>query len=84
MFFNDEIPFRGRKRSYIANDLLVVVERWMRESVQSGGRMLGSEDACLGVSQTLQVLLAANGVLDEERRELAQMLRVRLEQGLRR
>ena len=84
MFYNDEVPFRGKNRRYIASDLLVVVERWVRESAQSGGTLLGSEDAALSVSQTLQVLLKARDVLSEEMREEAQVLRLRVEQGLRR
>ena len=84
MFYNDEVPFRGRNRRYIASDLLVVVERWLRESAQSGGTLMGSDDASLSVSQTLQVLLQAQGVLDERQREECQVLRMRLEQGLRR
>lgn len=46
--------------------------------------MLGGEDAAVGVSQTLQVVLTAQGVLDEREREVCQVLRLRIEQGLRR
>lgn len=32
MFYNDEAPFQGRNRRYIANDIMYVVELWFQNS----------------------------------------------------
>ncbi len=79
MFYNDEIPFRGKNRKYIATDMFHVIQRWFAESSQMGikGALFGGEENARVISQTLGVL-AANG-LDERQVEEASVLKTRIE-----
>jgi len=83
MFYNDEIPFKGRHRHYIASDLLHVIQRWYAESSQQGVKALfGGEDNAVTISQTLAALQLQGG-MDEARVEEARALRERVEIMLR-
>lgn len=86
MFYNDEVPFKGRNRRFIVPDLLNVVHRWMAESAQTGGRMFGSEENTVAVSELLRDLLeqGAGAGLGEDVVEEVRMLRGRVDVGLRR
>lgn len=81
MFYNDEVPFKGRNRRHIASDMLHLISRWFAESTQYGTSPFGSDETALAISQTLQVL-QQNG-LDERQAQECQILRVRIEQFLR-
>jgi len=83
MFYNDEIPFRGKNRKYIATDMLHVIQRWFTESSQMGikGALFGGEENARVISHTLGVL-AANG-LDERQVEEASVLKTRIEHMVR-
>ena len=80
MFYNDEVPFQGRNRRHIANELVYVVTLWSQESTRGAGKILGGEETAAGVSQALQ---AVQPTLDARRGEECQMLRMRIEHVLR-
>lgn len=83
MFYNDEVPFKGRHRHYISSDMLHVIQRWYAESAQQGAKALfGGEDNAVAISQTLGVLQTQGG-MDEARVEEARVLRERVEVLLR-
>jgi len=86
MFYNDEVPFRGRNRKYIVPDLLNIVQRWMTESAQTGGRMFGSEENTVAVSELLRDVSeqGASAGLSEDVVEEMRVLRARVDAGLRR
>ena len=77
MFYNDEAPFQGRNRRYIANDLIYVIGLWFSETSRGAETVFGGESNAEGVSQLLQVLW--QGGLDERRAEQCQALRLRIE-----
>ena len=81
MFYNDEAPFQGRNRRYIANDMLYLIQRWFQDSGRGGGKVFGSDSNTLAISQTL-LMLQQNGI-DEDKAEECQALRIRIEQMLR-
>ena len=77
MFYNDEAPFQGRNRRYIAHDLIYVIGLWFRETSRGADVVFGGDSNAEGVSQLLQVLLQSG--LDERRAEQCQALRLRIE-----
>jgi len=81
MFYNDEAPFQGRNRRYIANDLIYVISLWFRETSRGAEAVFGGESNAEGVSQLLQVLMQSG--LDEQRGQQCQALRLRIEHTLR-
>ncbi|KAI9704717.1 MAG: hypothetical protein M1836_006497 [Candelina mexicana] len=81
MFYNDEAPFQGRNRRYIANDLLYLIQRWYQDTERAGGRILGGESNAQAISEILQVL--QNNGLDDQKVEECRALRMRIEQMLR-
>ena len=82
MFYNDEAPFQGKNRKYIANDMLYVAERWFRESSRGNvGKVLAGESNAMAVLQTLQ-MLQVNG-LDGKELEECQTLCMRIDQIFR-
>jgi len=82
MFYNDEAPFQGRNRRYIANDIVYVVRQWFQDSIRSAGNLLGGENNAVAISQTL-LMLQQSGGLDARREEECQLLRTRIEHVLR-
>lgn len=80
MFYNDEAPFQGRNRRYIANELVHVVGLWFQDSSRGAGKILGGESNAAAVSQVLQNVQL---VLSAQRAEECQVLRMRIEQLLR-
>ena len=81
MFYNDEAPFQGRNRRYIANDILYVVQIWFQDSSRGTGQILGGDTNAVAISQTLQMLQQSG--LDEQKAEECQVLRMRIEHVLR-
>lgn len=81
MYYNDEAPFQGRNRRFIANDILYVVRRWFQDSSRDAGKILGGESNAIAISQTL-LMLQQSG-LDPKREEECQLLRLRIEHALR-
>ena len=81
MFYNDEAPFQGRNRRYVANDLIYVISLWFRETSRGAEVVFGGDSNADGVSQLLQVLLQSG--LDEQRAQQCQALRLRIEHTLR-
>ncbi|KAI9714654.1 MAG: hypothetical protein M1812_006319 [Candelaria pacifica] len=80
MLHNDEAPFRGKNRHYIADDLLYLIQRWFQNTERAGGRILGGESNSRAVSDVLGEL---QGVLrDEGRVEECRVLRRSIEQIL--
>ncbi|KAL9099539.1 MAG: hypothetical protein Q9163_004978 [Psora crenata] len=81
MFYNDEAPFQGRNRRYIAADIVHVVRLWFQESSRGKVRVLGGEESAAAVSQCL-LMLQQSG-LDARKGEECRELRFRIEQLLR-
>ena len=84
MFYNDEAPFQGRNRRFIAVDIVYVVKRWFETSdrgARGAGKILGGEGNAAAISQVLQMLLGSG--LDEATLEECRVLRARIEQILR-
>ena len=62
-----------------------MIQRWYSDSAQSAGRAFGSEENALAVSELLREVVEGGGSgLDEGELERCRMVRVRIEQGLRR
>ena len=81
MYYNDEAPFQGRNRRYIANDIIYVVQMWFQDSSRGAEPILGGESSAVEVSQTLHMLLQSG--MGDRKREDCQVLRMRIEQVLR-
>lgn len=82
MFYNDEAPFQGANRRYIAHDLLYLIQRWYHDTVRMGGIVFGSDSMAARVSEVL-LLLQQSGSLTPELVQLAQELRVRIDDVIR-
>lgn len=81
MLFNNEAPFHGANRHYIADDVLYLAQRWFQESSRGAGELFGSETNARGVQDTLANLPQSG--LSAERRTDCQQLRMRIDQFLR-
>jgi nuclear pore complex protein Nup155 len=84
MYYNDEVPFKGRNRRYIATEMVNVVKKWYQESAQTGGKLFGGEENALAVGEMLREVVEGGSGLGEEEAEECRVLRVRVEMGLRR
>ncbi|EEP77581.1 conserved hypothetical protein [Uncinocarpus reesii 1704] len=80
MFYNDEVPFQGRNRVYIGNDLVYLISRWYQETVRIGGGVFGSHVLANRVSEMLLLIQQSGG--DREIIEVCRDLRMRIEQSL--
>lgn len=80
IFYNDEAPFQGRNRRYIANHLVYIVRLWFQDSSRGTGQIMGGENNATAISQVLQTV---QPTLDAQRGEECQMLRLRIEHVLR-
>ncbi len=80
MFYNDEAPFQGKNRRYIANDIVYVVKLWLQDRRRGTGEVLGGAANAATISATLQTL---QPTLDARRAEENQMLRMKIEAVLR-
>lgn len=81
MFYNDEAPFQGRNRRYIANEIIHVVKLWFQASSRGTGKILGGETNAAAVSETL-LMLQQSG-LEENKADECRGLRARIESVLR-
>jgi nuclear pore complex protein Nup155 len=81
MFYNDEAPFTGANKKFIANDLLYTVQRWYSETVRLGGMVFGNDVLAARISEML-VLVQQSGI-PAEYVQLAQELRVQIENSIR-
>jgi nuclear pore complex protein Nup155 len=81
LFYNDEVPFHGANRRYIAHDLLYLIQRWFHDTVRVGGGVFGSGALAGRVSEML-LLLQQSG-LDGDAVQLCQDLRMKIDQILR-
>lgn len=82
MFYNDEAPFQGRNRRYIANDVIYVAGLWFQDSSGGAGKILGGEGNAAAITQTL-MMLQQSGLLDEKTLDECRALRARIEHMLR-
>lgn len=80
LFYRDEAPLQGKNRRHIANEILYVVRLWLQDSSRGAGGVLGGESNAAAISQVLQTL---QPMLDAQRGEECQMLRMRIEHVLR-
>jgi nuclear pore complex protein Nup155 len=78
MLYNDEPPFQGPNRKWIADDILYVCQRWFREA--RSGRLFGSDATANEVLSTLQV--AINNGLSRELVGECQTLRANIDRLL--
>ena len=81
MLYNNEAPFEGRNRNYIAADMLHLIQRWFHASSRGGGKIFGGDSNAAAISETLQMLQQTG--LDREKMEECQALRMRIDQVLR-
>ncbi|OBT97132.1 hypothetical protein VE01_04801 [Pseudogymnoascus verrucosus] len=82
MIHNDEAPFHGRNRRFIANDALYVIEKWYQDCIRHNREVFGGVDYAAGISTFLN-MLTQNGLEGDKVYE-AQELRVKIERVLRR
>lgn len=81
MFYNDEAPFTGASKKYIANDLLYIVQQWYNETVRLGGAVFGNDVMAARISEML-ILVQQSGI-PVEYVQTAQELRVLIENTIR-
>lgn len=81
MFYNDEVPFQGPNRMFIAEDLIYLISRWYQETVRVGGGVFGSDALAARVSELLLLIQQCGG--DRQIMEACRELRTRIEQALR-
>ena len=80
ILYNDEAPFQGKNRRYIARDILYVAQRWFQHSSRGPGKIMGGESNAATVSTTLQMV---QPTLDARKTEECHLLRMRIEHLLR-
>lgn len=81
MLYNNEAPFEGRNRRYIAADMLHLIQRWFHDTSRGGGKVFEGESNAAAISETLQLLQQTG--LDREKMEECQALRMRIDHVLR-
>lgn len=81
LFYNQQFPFAGPNRRYVADELLHLVREWFADCVRNNARLFGSEHTAMVVSQTMS-MLAQSGVLDAEQQREAQDLLRKIERAL--
>ena len=84
LFYNDEAPFHGRNRRFIARDLVAVVSRWLNDCDRRlrGAEVLGGEASAASVSECLGLVQRCAG-LEEGIVEECRVLRGKIERILR-
>jgi nuclear pore complex protein Nup155 len=80
MLYNDEPPFQGSNRSYIANDLLYLAEKWLNSTRTVAP--YGNDANATEVLQTLQYMMSSR-MVSGERMDRCQDLNARISQLLR-
>jgi nuclear pore complex protein Nup155 len=81
MFYNDEAPFTGANKKFIANDLLYIVQRWYAYTVRLGGAVFGNDVMAARISEML--LLVQQSGIPAEYVQMSQELRVQIENSIR-
>ena len=81
LLYNQETPFVGQNRHYIADDMLYVAEKWYRETARGLNALFGGDANATAMLDTLSNL--PNFGLSAERREDCQALRMRIDALLR-
>jgi nuclear pore complex protein Nup155 len=81
MFYNDEAPFTGSNKRFIASDLLYIIQRWYSDTLRVGGAVFGSDVMAARISEMLVLVQQAG--LPGEFVQLAQELRVQIENSIR-
>ena len=75
MFYNDDMPFRGRNKRYVADNTLYITQRWFQESSRGGERKLfGGEANVSGIQETLGMLMQ-NGLEPGKQAECGELIR---------
>ena len=82
MLYNDEAPFMGNNRGYIAGDMLFVATKWFADTCRGAGKIFGSDEQATAVLESLQTVMTAGG-LSREKVEDCQALRLRITQMVR-
>jgi nuclear pore complex protein Nup155 len=81
MFYNDEAPFEGRNRRYIAKEMLYVIRKWYETCLLGNMRLFGGGDNAATITQTLEMLMK-NG-LDQNEVNDAKELQVKISRNFR-
>lgn len=84
LFYNEQPPFTGRNLRAIADDILLVVERWLEDGMRGTGAsasVLGGAANAAGVSALLQTV--GESPAGESKRGRFRELRERVERVLR-
>jgi nuclear pore complex protein Nup155 len=81
MFYNDEAPFQGSNKRFIASDLLYLIQRWYSDTIRLGGTVFGNDAMAARISEML-LLLQQSGI-GPELVQLAQELRVMVDNSIR-
>ena len=81
MLYNNEMPFQGANRRYIADDMLYVAQKWFQESSRGTARLFGSESNSVGMLESLQTMISSG--LSAERVDECRSLRMRIDQMLK-
>ena len=75
MYYNDDMPFRGRNKRHVADDMLYVAQRWFQESSRGGERKLfGGEADVADMQETLKELMQ-NGLEAGKQEECRDLIR---------
>lgn len=89
MFYNDEKPFQGRNRRWIAEDILYLCQRWYADTLRAGGGA-GSLGGALMPGGSLAgstgggaAAVAAGGTIagEEQVAEISQLLLIIMQNG---
>ncbi|KAF2091757.1 non-repetitive nucleoporin [Saccharata proteae CBS 121410] len=81
MFHNNEAPFQGRHRRWLADDIVHVIANWYAVTTRAGSFAFGNDDTAASVLEILRTVEAA-AVLSDEYAEMALDLRARISYAL--
>ena len=81
MLYNNEAPFQGANRRYVADDMLYVAQKWFQESNRGTARLFGSESNTVGMLESLQTMMSSG--LSADKMDDCRALRMRIDQILR-
>jgi nuclear pore complex protein Nup155 len=76
MLHNDEMPFQGSNRRFVADDMLYVAARWFQESGRGITPVMGGEENAAAVAESL--LVAMQRGMSHERIEECGALRAKI------
>ena len=81
LLYNNETPFAGGNRHFIADDMLYIADKWYRETTRGLSALFGGDENAVAMQQTLANLPGLG--LSPERVEDCQALRARIDSLLR-